>query len=32
VFVAAILSIVIFDVVGIYLRLQGVLDVYSKIP
>jgi hypothetical protein len=31
-FVAAILSIVIFDVVGIYLRLQGVLDVYSKIP
>jgi hypothetical protein len=31
-FLAAIASIVIFDAVGIALRLQGVTEVYSKIP
>ena len=29
---ACIAAIVIFDVLGIYLRLHGVTDVYSKIP
>lgn len=31
-FLSCVFSIVVFDVVGIYLRTQGVLDVYSRIP
>jgi len=31
-FLACVFSVVAFGVVGIYLRTQGVLDVYSKIP
>ena len=31
-FTACIVSIVIFDVVGLYLRFHGVVDVYSSIP
>jgi hypothetical protein len=31
-FTACIVSIVVFDVVGFYLRSQGVVDVYSRIP
>lgn len=31
-FLACILSIVVFDVVGIYLRTQGVLEVYCSMP
>lgn len=31
-FLACIASIVVFDVVGFYLRSQGVVDIYTKIP
>lgn len=31
-FLACIAAIVIFDIVGIYMRLHGITDIYSKIP
>jgi len=32
IFLACVTSIIFFDVVGIYLRLHGVLDIYAKMP
>ena len=31
-FLACVTSIILFDVIGIYLRLHGVLDIYAKMP